>query len=108
MRDTIQHLCAIFRVHCLDYWRQARELPPPSRKFLFIPKRLVAASTQDTYYVAYGCRPLLSSSLSSPSSLRSLLFSSLSSLLSSSLSFPRASTSPPLTVLPFSMSQSLD
>jgi hypothetical protein len=46
MRDAVSRLCLLFRTHCLEHWRTARELPEASRRFLFLPKRLVAACTQ--------------------------------------------------------------
>ena len=46
MRDAVSRLCLLFRTHCLEHWRTARELPESSRRFLFLPKRLVAACTQ--------------------------------------------------------------
>ena len=49
MKDTIARLCQLFRTHCLEYWRQGRELPDTSRRFLFIPKRLMASCTQDSF-----------------------------------------------------------
>jgi hypothetical protein len=51
-RDAVQRLALLFRTHCLEHWRSARELPEHSRKFLFLPKRLVAACTQDAFRAA--------------------------------------------------------
>ncbi len=53
MRDAVHRLCLLFRTHCLEFWRQGRELPDTSKRFLFIPKRLAISCSVDSYRSAY-------------------------------------------------------